>query len=609
MRVSGLILSLIVSMAAYSQTAVQFNSIPDYYVEINKIVDSLIVLKPDLIAKKIYGTSTFGRECFAVKISDNVDINETEPEVGFDAGTHADEWVAMAMANNLMRDLIREYDTDSTIKALVDSREIWIYPKVFMDGNSRLSKDGININRDWGFASGTPFQSQHTIFAARWMLENRFVCHWTGHDGVETIGWHSNSSDVNQYKELATRYHSFASYLNLGYGYASAGWTDAAAHGMMGTLSYLVEVHGAHAPARVDSIAPLRYLLHKPAMLEIIKFAGRGVWGIVTDGSSGEPVSAEVWVEDVTANRNLRHVFTHPEVGDYHKCLLPGQYKVRVTANGYVPSSSIDVTVADSIPVELNFKLVKSSSAGHYACRTIIRVNTLAAQNERSTFYSTWKHLGAPDGQGYHQGKRGYVVVDMGDIYHNLPDTADLAIFDAAGNAKGYKVEIAADWIGPWTFVGIDTGTATFDINESGVDSFRYIKVSDMGDGDTLQLATSFCLDAVEAFSKPGGSTAVSRASVSSAVNNTKLSISPNPTNGSLNFSYYLHSPLRAEIRIYSIDGRLVYLSDLGPKQKGMNELRWNGRNIKGEPLSNGMYTVRLKTGNSVVYSRMLVYK
>jgi carboxypeptidase T len=80
------------------------------------------------------GKSYQGRDIWAMKISDNVGVDEDEPEVMVDALHHAREHVSTEQALYLAQMLVTDYATDSTVKSLVDSREIWIVFALNPDG-------------------------------------------------------------------------------------------------------------------------------------------------------------------------------------------------------------------------------------------------------------------------------------------------------------------------------------------------------------------------------------------------------------------------------------------------------------------------------------------
>jgi carboxypeptidase T len=136
-------------------------------------IDQTITAHPDLIARATIGTSYEGRELWAVKVSDNVGVDEGEPEVLFSAGQHAREHLTIEMALYLIDELTGKYATDPRIKGIVDSREIWIIPSVNPDGseydiesgtyrswrknrqpNAGTSAIGTDLNRNYGFRWG-----------------------------------------------------------------------------------------------------------------------------------------------------------------------------------------------------------------------------------------------------------------------------------------------------------------------------------------------------------------------------------------------------------------------------------------------------------------------
>jgi carboxypeptidase T len=109
------------------------------------------------------------RDILAIKISDNVQIDESEPEVLVTALHHAREWITTEIAVALAETLTNGYGTDERISWLVDNREIWIVPIVNPDGldyslavdsmwrkNRRINFDmsnGVDLNRNYGGSS------------------------------------------------------------------------------------------------------------------------------------------------------------------------------------------------------------------------------------------------------------------------------------------------------------------------------------------------------------------------------------------------------------------------------------------------------------------------
>jgi carboxypeptidase T len=87
-----------------------------------------------IVSRVSLGNSYQGRAIWALKVSDNVGTDESEPEVLFTANQHAREHLTVEMALYILRQLTDLYGTDSRITNLVNSREIWIVPMVNPDG-------------------------------------------------------------------------------------------------------------------------------------------------------------------------------------------------------------------------------------------------------------------------------------------------------------------------------------------------------------------------------------------------------------------------------------------------------------------------------------------
>jgi len=90
---------------------------------------------PDLVDVMSIGKSYQGRDIWVAKVSDNVAVDEAEPEVLVDALHHARERLSLEQALYLLRLLTTEYATDATVRSLVNGRETWIVFSVNPDGH------------------------------------------------------------------------------------------------------------------------------------------------------------------------------------------------------------------------------------------------------------------------------------------------------------------------------------------------------------------------------------------------------------------------------------------------------------------------------------------
>jgi carboxypeptidase T len=87
---------------------------------------------PDLVSRFSLGRSYGDRELWAVRISDNVAVDELEPEALFVFGQHAREHVTVELGMYLLDQLT---SGDPRVADLVSRREIWMVFDLNPDGS------------------------------------------------------------------------------------------------------------------------------------------------------------------------------------------------------------------------------------------------------------------------------------------------------------------------------------------------------------------------------------------------------------------------------------------------------------------------------------------
>ncbi len=481
------------------------------YAEIVALADSLVAAFPDICEKHLFGTSVQGRELGALKITDNVTLNENEAEVMFDGGIHGDEIGCSENCIRFARDLCREYGIEPNITDLVDNREIWIYYMVNPDGrvaDNRYNANGVDCNRDsgymwdgWGGSSGV--YSQPESKALRDCHYNRqFVVHTTYHSGTEYIShpWSYRSDQCPDYahiNQLAGEYSSSSGYANMEYGqgctgmYPINGSTKDTNYGMMGAISWSMEISYNKHPS-VSQIM-MYYNYNKPAMLSMIEHSGYGLEGIVTDINTGDPVTAAVFVNDYFPT------YTDVNVGDYHKYVLPGTYDITVIANGYETQTIIGVTVTSNSSTVTDFQLSPQDGQFVYKiCSSRIPDNNTADEGD------TPGVIGAPDNRNYSIGKDGWIIVDM--QYPILDGEGnDIIIYEGDTSAEGFTCYAGEFIDGPWYSLGTGNGTTEFDLANGNLIDAQFVKIVDDGDGAQTVPNAGFDLDAIEAIAEITG--------------------------------------------------------------------------------------------------------
>ena len=114
-----------------------FGSMGGFYTlaEVNAQLDSMKIHYPNLITTKTsIGNSLEGRPMYMVKISDNPDIDETEPEILYTALHHAREPQSMMQMIYFMYYLLENYNSNPSVQYLVNNREMYFIPVLNPDG-------------------------------------------------------------------------------------------------------------------------------------------------------------------------------------------------------------------------------------------------------------------------------------------------------------------------------------------------------------------------------------------------------------------------------------------------------------------------------------------
>lgn len=164
----------ITTPAAFGQ-----GSMGGYYTlaEIYAKIDTMIMKYPTLVRRDTIGYSFEKRPLIVVKISDNVNKDENEPELFLHSLQHAREPMGMMQLMFFMQYLLENYNKDAQVKEIVNNREMYFMPCMNPDGyeynrstnpnggglhrknrnntNGAITSIGTDLNRnygvDWGY--------------------------------------------------------------------------------------------------------------------------------------------------------------------------------------------------------------------------------------------------------------------------------------------------------------------------------------------------------------------------------------------------------------------------------------------------------------------------
>lgn len=117
------------------------------YEELTAAIRAVEAAHSGLVRISSIGRSHEGRELWIAKVSDNVALDENEPEVLLDGGHHGREHLSVEMALATLKHLSGRYASDAAVKRRVDGTETWILFNLNPDGTTY--DGGGSTYRDW----------------------------------------------------------------------------------------------------------------------------------------------------------------------------------------------------------------------------------------------------------------------------------------------------------------------------------------------------------------------------------------------------------------------------------------------------------------------------
>ena len=111
----------------------------------------IVAENPGIAKLEQYGKSEEGHPLYVLKISDNVDQDEAEPELLITAATHGDELITVEVLFGILDTLLAKYKKEERFTKMVDERELFFIPVVSPDGYTKKSRyaNGVDPNREY----------------------------------------------------------------------------------------------------------------------------------------------------------------------------------------------------------------------------------------------------------------------------------------------------------------------------------------------------------------------------------------------------------------------------------------------------------------------------
>jgi carboxypeptidase T len=390
------IVSLVVLAAAPTASALdaRYHNYDETHAEILALAASY----PSIVKVDTLGvTATDSLDVWAVKVSDNVDVDEDEPVVLFDGVHHAEEVMGLEVIMWMLDELTASYGVDDTMTQWVDDLEIWFIPILNPEGHNivtaeidtiwrknkfdnndngvfDLLDDGVDLNYNYDFnwdqgGSDNPQNEYYRGPSAGSENETQMLCNLC----LETkplfsLNYHSPRSsdgDLVYYPwywplqgfspdhytiypiatTLAARTLTEADEPFIAqYGYADAGKCRNWQYGVVGTIGLTMEILSQLCQPSGDRVDGICERVANGSYYLLERAEGPGLTGHVTDAGSRAPLVAEVKILENTSDA-LSPRTTDATYGRYWRPLAPATYTVEVSAFGYDTQTFTDVVV------------------------------------------------------------------------------------------------------------------------------------------------------------------------------------------------------------------------------------------------------------------------
>lgn len=186
--------------------------------EITKFLKSMASKYPKIAKLESIGKSVEGRELWVMKISDNVAVDEVEPEFKYISSMHGDEITGRELMQFYIKDLLEGYGKNKRITDLINNTELYIMPSMNPDGSKRKQRanaNGYDLNRNfpnWNSELSTTASRQpETVAVMKYQASRQFALSANFHGGAVCVNYPWDSTKVRHpfdalLQDLSLRY-------------------------------------------------------------------------------------------------------------------------------------------------------------------------------------------------------------------------------------------------------------------------------------------------------------------------------------------------------------------------------------------------------------------
>lgn len=374
-------------MSDFSREVLDWNYYPTYSAYL-QIMQDFATNFPEICNIDTIGITNEERLIIVARISDNVGVEENEPEFLYTSSMHGDETTGYPLMLHLIDYLLLNYGTDERVTNMVNNMDIWINPLANPDGTyaggnnsvngaTRYNANFVDLNRnypdpdDGPHPDGNPWQVE-TIAFMNFAEGRDFVMSANFHGGAEVVNypwdtWSHLNADDNWWQYVSREYadtvhdnapFGYMNYLNNGItnGYA---WYEITG-GRQDYMNYFHQCREFTLEISDIKLLPANQLINHwnynyRSMLNYMEQATYGVRGLITDTITGEPLLAQVFISGHDLDSSM--VFSSLPVGNYHRPIKAGTYNITYFADGYMPKTVRNVAVSDKATTIVDVRL------------------------------------------------------------------------------------------------------------------------------------------------------------------------------------------------------------------------------------------------------------
>ncbi|MBL6988315.1 MAG: succinylglutamate desuccinylase/aspartoacylase family protein [Bacteriovoracaceae bacterium] len=307
---------------------------------------------PEILHLISIGKSVDGKELYFMKISDNPEIDEVEPEVKYIANMHGNEIVGRELMVKLIEDLAISYtNADQRIRQLVDNTEIYIMPTMNPDGSDKKRRGNsrwVDLNRDFPDFTTTDNQNNYnnrapeTVAVMKFQDSRNFCLSANFHGGAVVVNypWDTTGDTpplhdliVDLSKEYASQvpgmYNStrFAGGITNGYDwYHINGGMQDWSYNWYDDLQVTIELSDNKWPSYSE--IPKFYTSNKASLIRYLERIHQGAGFTISKSLSGE-----VTINKISSQSNSKTLVGryHFRNGEYYKVLEAGLYEFAIS--------------------------------------------------------------------------------------------------------------------------------------------------------------------------------------------------------------------------------------------------------------------------------------